>query len=154
MRSLSFGVTVCVIISVFALSHPQTSVAQSDTCTRADFEAVVDSAGGALRRINSEKKPLFQAKLRALREKNRWGDAEFRQKAVPFVQDEKTAAYDDRIRQRLFDITNLGTSDETPTAQPDCALLDELRKALADLVTALEAKWAHLFSKIDKALAS
>lgn len=140
---------IALIAAPAALSAP----AFAKECTRADFEAVVDQAGSTLRRINGQKKPLFQAKLRALREKRNWNDAQFRKMAVPFVQDAKIAAYDDQIRQRLFDITNLGTSGEDESAAgPDCALLEQLRSALNELVKTLEAKWAHMFAKIDKAL--
>lgn len=113
----------------------------------------MDEAGSTLRKINGRQKPEFQAKLRALREKRKWSDEEFRTKALPYVQDETITEFDDRIRQSLFEITNLGTTDEEPGAAPDCSLLEELRASLSNLVSSLEAKWAHMFAKIDKALA-
>lgn len=144
-------VAVCALLAAVGLSTDAN--AQTKECQRAEFEAVVDEAGRTLRQINGQQKPKFQMKLRALREKRGWSDKEFRQKATPFVQDEETTKYDERIRQRLFDITNLGTSESESATTADCKLLNELRSALGDLVEALEGKWSYLFAKIDKALA-
>lgn len=149
-RLASFVVAAAFMALI--LGWKGTAVAQ-DKCQRSDFEAVVDEAGSKLREINGKQKPNFQAKLRELREKRQWSDEEFREKALPFVQDEQITEFDDRIRQRLFEITNLGTPDADTTGEPDCALLEELRETLRDLVETLEAKWAHMFAKIDVALA-
>lgn len=120
-------------------------------CLRAEFEAVVDEAGDALRRSNGSKKPLFQSKLRQLREKKGWSDLEFRERALPFVQDPEITKYDDRIRERLFEITQLG-SDDDGSASADCTLLQDLKGTLEDLVATLEEKWTYMFAKIDRAL--
>ena len=133
-------------------SAAQSGTASAQACTRQQFEAVVDRAGSALRQINGANKPAFQAKLRVLREKRQWSDAEFRANAVPFVQDEKITELDDRIRNRLIEITTLGGEDETDAA-PDCDLLARLTAALDDLVASLEEKWAHMFAKLDAELA-
>ena len=152
-RAVCAALIPCAATAFAALlTGPLATPAHAETCSRAQFEAVVDEAGSALRQINGQNKPAFQARLRTLREKQQWSEAEFRANAVPFVQDAEITAFDDRIRNRLIEITTLGSDDET-SGPPDCALLEKLRSALDDLVATLEAKWAHMFAKLDRALA-
>ena len=48
----------------------------------------------SLRDLKIENRPVFQEKLRELKEKRKWTHDEFIEKAKPFVLDEKTAVYD------------------------------------------------------------
>ena len=63
-------------------------------CAKADFEAVVDDAAGALRDLNLQNKPAFQEKLRQLKDKRGWSHDAFLKEAAPFVRDDKIAVYD------------------------------------------------------------
>jgi hypothetical protein len=66
------------------------------------------------------------------------------------VRDETIAGYDKTSEELVARITGAGQA-ETP-AGPDCALLAGLRAALKTLVETQEAKWMHMFAKIEKEL--
>jgi hypothetical protein len=72
------------------------AVAQAPGCAKSDFESVVNEAGSVLRDLNRQNTPVFQAKLRALKEKRNWGNDEFLKQAEPFVRDERIVGYDQK----------------------------------------------------------
>lgn len=123
------------------------ATANAQTCARSDFEAVVDDAAEALRRLNAENKPVFQELLRTLKEKRGWDHDAYLREAAPFVQDEKIDALDQRSQDLLNDIANLG-EEGTSAPAPDCALLVELRQRMQDLVAAQTEKWTYMFTKL------
>jgi hypothetical protein len=132
----------------------QPVAAQSPTagsCTKADFEAVVDEAAGALRDLNQSNKPTFQEKLRLLKDKRGWSHDEFLKAAAPFVQDDRIRDYDQRSNELLDKITAMGQEGSTAKA-PDCALLSELHGNMKALVEAQQAKWTYMFGKLDAEL--
>jgi hypothetical protein len=121
-------------------------------CAKADFEAVVDDAAGALRDLNLQNKPAFQEKLRQLKDKRGWSHDAFLKEAAPFVRDDKIAVYDQDSERLLADISTLGQEGaEAPT--PDCALLADLKTRMQTLVDTQTAKWTYMFQKLDSALA-
>lgn len=121
-------------------------------CAKADFEAVVDDAAGALRDLNLQNKPAFQEKLRQLKDKRGWSHDAFLKEAAPFVRDDKIAVYDQDSERLLTDISTLGQEGaDAPT--PDCALLADLKTRMQTLVDTQTAKWTYMFSKLDAALA-
>jgi len=126
--------------------------AQAPTCAKADFEAVVDEAAGALRGLAQQNTPTFQSKLRQLKAKRRWSDEQFLKAAEPLVRDERIAEFDRRSEEFLLRITS-GGQTASAAAVPDCALLGELRATLRALVEAQKAKWAYMFEKLEAELA-
>lgn len=121
-------------------------------CGKADFEAVVDDAAGALRDLNLQNKPAFQEKLRQLKDKRGWSHDAFLKEAAPFVRDDKIAVYDQESERLLADISTLGQEGaEAPT--PDCTLLGGLKTRMQTLVDTQTAKWTYMFQKLDTALA-
>ena len=120
-------------------------------CDKADFEAVVDDAAGALRDLNMQNKPAFQEKLRQLKDKRGWSHDEFLQAAAPFVRDTKIAVYDQESEHLLTDISTLG-QEGADAATPDCALLADLKARMQKLVDTQTAKWSYMFQKLDAAL--
>jgi len=125
--------------------------AHAETCTREDFEAVVDDAAAALNQLNAKHKPDFQAQLRELKEKHGWDHATFMREAAPFVQDEQIAKYDQETADYLARISSLGEEGAT-AVKPDCKLLVEVRATMEGLVAAQKAKWTYMFEKIGQAL--
>jgi hypothetical protein len=124
----------------------------AEACTKADFEAVVDEAAAALRDLNSTSKPLFQEKLRQLKEKRGWSHDRFMKEAAPLVQDERIAEFDQKSAEYLERINSLG-SEGASAASPDCGLLATVRQNMAALVDQQKAKWAYMFDKIAAELA-
>lgn len=125
--------------------------AQAASCAKADFEQVVEQAAGALRELNFKNKPLFQEKLRSLKDKRGWSHDDFMKQAAPFVRDEKTEAFDKSTDELLSAIASMG--QEGANAQtPDCALLLELRARMTVLVETQTSKWSYMFDKIEAEL--
>ena len=124
---------------------------QTPACAKADFEAVVKEAGAVLHDLNAKNTPLFQGKLRQLKDKRSWSDEQFLKEAAPFVRDETIAGYDKKSEELVTRITGGGSQAEA--AAPDCALFAGLRADLKLLVDTQTAKWTHMFAKIEKELA-
>jgi hypothetical protein len=127
------------------------SAQRTPPCSKADFEAVVDEAAAALRNLNHQNTPQFQAKLRQLKDKRGWSYEQFLAGAAPFVRDEAIVGYDQKSEDFLASITQGGQSQAT-AASLNCALLVDLRGTLAALVETQKAKWTYMFDKIDTEL--
>ncbi len=120
-------------------------------CERADFEGVVAEAAGTLVDMNSRNTPLFQEKLRALKDKRKWTYDEFVSRAAPLVADDQITTYDQRSADYLVRINSMGDEGAT-SAKPDCKLLDTLRANMAALVDTQTQKWTYMFGKVDAEL--
>ena len=136
---------------LLALLGAPVAAPQTAACAKADFEAVVTEAGAALRALNARNTPPFQAKLRQLKDKRKWSNEQYLKEAEPFVRDETIAGYDKTSEELVARIAR-GGQTEAPAAA-DCALLADLRADLKTLVETQQAKWTHMFAKIEKELA-
>ena len=125
---------------------------QDEGCTREAFESVVGQSAAALRDLTSQNRPLFQARLRELKEKRGWAHDQFLKEAAPIVQDERTEAYDKQSATLLADIERMGAVGSA-AAKPDCAALARLRDRMEALVEAQREKWSYLINKVDQELA-
>lgn len=154
MRAQTCVVVVSLFVAMLAASRAALSqAAPAATCAKADFEAVVNAAGAALRDLAQQNTPVFQAKLRQLKDKRSWSNDEFLKRAEPLVRDEKIAGYDKKSEELVARITGGGSQGETAAAGPDCALLTELQGDLKLLVETQQAKWSHMLTKVDRELA-
>ena len=126
--------------------------AQAASCSKGDFESVVDQAAASLRDLTRQNTPQFQAKLRQLKDKRSWSNDQFMKEAEPFVRDDAIAGFDQKSEEFLGQIMSGGQS-QSASATPDCALLLELRAAMKALVETQRTKWAYMFDKLDKELA-
>ncbi len=120
-------------------------------CSKSDFEAVVDDAAAALRDLNAKHKPMFQERLRQLKDKRGWDHNTFMVEAATFVQDDKISEYDQLSVEYLDRINSLGTEGASATT-PDCKLLVDVRANMTALVAAQTLKWDYMFDKIGKEL--
>ena len=130
-----------------ALPGPRGALAQAK-CSKADFEAVVDDAAGALRGLAQQNTPQFQAKLRQLKVKRGWSDDQLLKEAEPLVRDDRIAEFDEKSADLLARITGGGQAGAAGDA-PDCTLLAGLRASMAALVETQKAKWTYMFDKIE-----
>ena len=121
------------------------------TCTRADFEAVVDTAAAALRDLNQKHKPAFQEKLRSLKEKRGWSHDQFLKEAAPLVRDVAIAGYERTTEELLDTISNLG-QEGSAAKTPDCGMLVQLQEHMKRLVATQTAKWDYMFGKVETEL--
>lgn len=145
------AVTALVLAGGAAHALAQAAEAAPGTCAKADFEAVVDEAGAALRDLNATNKPMFQDKLRALKDKRGWNTDQFLKEAAPYVKDDKIDVWDEQSNELLEKIANLG-QEGSAAATPDCNLLADLRGFLKTLVAAQTEKWSYMFGKLDTEL--
>ncbi len=143
------GMALPIVLALF-LSAP--TAAQDQGCTREAFESVVGQSAAALRELTSQNRPIFQARLRALRDKRGWAHDQFLKEAAPIVQDERTEAFDKTSSELLADIERMG-AEGSAAPKPDCAALARLRDRMEALVTAQRQKWAYLIQKVELELA-
>lgn len=134
----------CAPVAALAQDGPQ-------TCTKGQFEAVVDEAAEALRNLNQEKKPEFEDRLRQLKEKRGWSHEDFLKAAAPFVKDDAIDVFDTKSNGLLEKLSSAGDG-ATATKSPDCATLLELREQMKVLIETQNAKWAYMFGKLDAEL--
>jgi hypothetical protein len=148
------GAVVLVLLAPVDAGRPAFSqaAAPSAACAKADFEAVVNAAGAALRDLTQQNTPVFQAKLRQLKDKRSWSNDEFMKQAGPLVRDDTIAGYDKKSEELVARITGGGRA-ETEPATPNCALLTGLQADLKLLVATQQAKWTHMFARVDRELA-
>jgi hypothetical protein len=148
----------CLVLLLLVLSLAAGSPAQAGgagtaagVCAKADFEAVVDEAAAALRDLNMKNKPVFQEKLRQLKDKRGWSHDQFLKEGTSFVRDDKIEVYDQDSEWLLSDISSQG-QEGAEAKTPDCALLANLRGRMNVLVETQTAKWTYMFEKLDAAL--
>jgi len=141
---LAFALMVLVHLSASA------SATAAASCAREDFAQAVDRAGAALRQLNADNAPRLRAKLRELKDLRGWPDSGFEEKAYEILQDERMAALDMQANDLLAKLDTLGTVD--PSAEPDCAKLEELRAAGIELQATVKAKSAYTLAKLDQML--
>jgi hypothetical protein len=153
MRARACAVVVALLVpwagDGSALSQ---TAAASGQCAKADFEAVVNAAGAALRNLAQQNTPVFQGKLRQLKDKRNWSNDEFLKQAEPLVRDETIAGYDKRSEELVARITGGGSQGEAAAAAPDCTLLTSLQADLKLLLETQQAKWTHMLAKVDAEL--
>ena len=124
---------------------------QDPTCTRDAFEQAVGLSAAALRDLTGQNRPVFQTRLRELKDKRGWDHSQFLREAAPIVQDERTDAYDKESSTLLDEISRVGTEGSAaPT--PDCEALARLKGNMQALVDAQRSKWAYLIEKVEREL--
>ena len=92
--------------------------AQAASCSKGDFESVVDQAAASLRDLTRQNTPQFQAKLRQLKDKRSWSNDQFMKEAEPFVRDDAIAGFDQKSEEFLSQIMSGGQS-QSASATPD-----------------------------------
>src|SRR5512145_3198253 len=119
MRARACAVVVALLVPGAAGSALSQTAPAAGQCAKADFEAVVNAAGAALRDLAQQNTPLFQAKLRQLKDKRSWTNDEFMKQAEPLVRDETIAGFDKKSEELVARITGgSGRSEAEPA--PDC----------------------------------
>lgn len=138
-------VLLCTVLAALTASGLP---AHAQSCTKGEFESVVDEAARALSALNQQNTPSFQARLRQLKDKRGWSHDQFMSEAAPLVRDETIAGFDQKSEELLGRITSGGQSGASG-GEPNCALLAELRSQMQALVETQKAKWSYMFGKIE-----
>jgi hypothetical protein len=151
LKAALTGIALTALLMLaFAGSNP-VCAGGAAPCAKSEFEDVVDAAAGALRNLNSQNRPRFQAQLRQLKEKHGWDNDRFLKEAAPYVKDEQIEIYDEKTNGLIANISSLGQEGANAKA-PDCAMLSTLKTQMAVLVDTQTAKWSYMFEKLEKAL--
>jgi hypothetical protein len=153
MRTPVCAVLVVLLVSLGASRAALSQAAPAPACAKADFEAVVNAAGAALRDLTQQNRPVLLGKLHQLKDKRSWTSDEFPKQVQAIVSDETTAGFDKKSEELVARISSGGGRGEAETAAPDCTLLTGLQADLKLLVETQQAKWAHTFARIDQELA-
>lgn len=144
------GTSLAIALAISAGWAGASASARAEGCARGDFEAVVGEAAAALRSLTQKNKPVFQARLRQLKEKRGWSHDQFLKEASPLVQDETIARYDEQSSEFLAMIESMGAS--APASDASCKALGEVRAHMRSLVEVQQAKWTYMFGKVDQEL--
>jgi len=141
----------CAVVALLLALTGAGRTALAQGCAKSDFEAVVNAAGAALRDLAQQNTPMFQAKLRELKDKRSWTNDEFVKQAEPLVRDETIAGFDKKSEELVARITGGGGRSDSEPA-PDCAVLTGLQADLKLLVETQQAKWTHMLAKVQQEL--
>lgn len=153
MRLLVSAIALLLVLAT-ALS------ASAADCGREAFAGVVAQASAELAALNTAQKAGWHEKLQLLKARQGWTDADFVAKATPFVQDAKITEFDQGNKSLLARVPQLGAPAAFAGAVaslPDagdrnCAMLQELRALMAEVIENTRAKWGYMLSKVDLAL--
>lgn len=145
----SSGVLLALLAAALLLAGP--AVAQDPACKREAFEEAVGLSAAALRDLTGLNRPVFQIRLRELKDKRGWDHTQFLREAAPIVQDARTDAYDKESADLLEEIARMG-AEGSAAATPDCAALARLKGRMEALVDAQRGKWAYLIAKVEQEL--
>ncbi len=126
-------------------------MSRAATCTPEQFAAAVDKSGAALRAFNAEALPKLQDKLKQLKEKKGWDDADYEENALASVRDDRTTKLDAEAEDLIVKIDQLGRPPEK--GEPDCSKLAELEAAGLELLAVMKAKSTYTLTKLDASIA-
>ena len=89
-------------------------------CTPEDFAAAVDRSGSALRAFNEEALPKLQEKLKQLKERRGWSDAEYEEKGLGNLRDARSSQFDTDAEELIVKIDTLGRppAQSLPSSTP------------------------------------
>lgn len=124
---------------------------EASSCSKVEFESVVDDAAAALRDLNNKNRPAFQDQLRKLKDKRGWTNDQFLVEAAPYVKDDQIEVYDTATNDLLAKISTMGEEGATANV-PDCAMLQELRGQMTTLIATQADKWSYMFKKLSSEL--
>ncbi len=141
----------CALLTLALLLRAGPGAAQDLPCTREAFEQAVGLSAEALRDLTGQNRPVFQTRLRQLKDKRGWDHNQFLREAAPIVQDARTDAYDKESSTLLDEISRMG-AEGSAAPTPDCAALGRLKSNMQALVNAQRGKWAYLIEKVEREL--
>ncbi len=144
-RRLSCGLAV-VLAALASVSN--TSTADAQTCTRADFAAAVDRSGAQLRDYNVKAGPELVERMRRYAEAKKIPDDRAQDAALEAIQDAKLKELDEKSATLLLKVDSLGRVDDG--ASLDCAKLNEIKSASAVLLSVMREKSEYMQSRLDK----
>ena len=140
-----------IALAAFLISLvPGAPALHAATCTAKDFAAAVDQSGASLRAMTLEAQPKLQERMRRYRAVKKLGD-DYEDTALDAIQNPKLAAFDKKSSALLLTVDSLGRVPEG--TEPDCAKLEQLKSAAAELNTVIKAKSDYMLQRLDEKIA-
>lgn len=122
------------------------------TCTANDFAAAVDQSGASLRTLTLEVQPKLQERLKRYKQALQLPDTDDENLALNAIDDPKLEEFDKKSSQLLLTVDSLGRIPDGE--EPDCAKLEELKMAAAELNTVIKAKSDYMLKRLDEKIAA
>lgn len=138
---------VLFLVALAAVAPPSVAA----TCTAKDFATAVDQSGASLRTLTLEAQPKLQERLRRYKEALNLNDTDYENSALDAIQDTTLNDYDSKSSELLMRVDSLGRVPEG--SEPDCAKLDEVKLAAAQLNTVIKAKSDYMLKRLDEKIA-
>ncbi len=126
--------------------------AQQGQCDPAAFREAIAAASASFTLLREKNGKIFQENLQKLRGLNNWPEAEYVANATPFVRDESTAALDAANQALLTKVQSLDAASAN-TEPGRCAMLNEVKLAMQQVVANTVSKWEHMLDKVTRASA-
>lgn len=145
MRSL----LAVLVLATSLVVNARASVAAN--CTAKDFAAAVDQSGASLRALTLEAQPKLQERMRRYKSALNLSDTDYENSALDAIQDPKLEEFDKKSSELLLTVDSLGRVPEG--AEPDCAKLDEVKTAAAELNTIIKTKSDYMLKRLDEKIA-
>ncbi len=128
-----------------------TSASVAATCTAKDFAVAVDQSGASLRTLTLEAQPKLQERMRRYKAALNLGDTDYENSALDAIQDSKLDEFDKKSSELLLTVDSLGRAPEG--TEPDCAKLEQVKTAAAELNTIIKAKSDYMLQRLDEKIA-
>lgn len=140
------------LLAVMAAIVANAPAAFAATCTANDFAAAVDQSGASLRTLTLELQPKLQERLKRYKQALQLPDTDDENLAMNAIEDPKLDEFDKKSSQLLLTVDSLGRIPDGET--PDCAKLEELKMAAAELNTVIKAKSDYMLKRLDEKIAA
>ncbi|MFT3730309.1 MAG: DUF1134 domain-containing protein [Hyphomicrobium sp.] len=120
-------------------------------CTANDFAAAVDQSGASLRAMTIEVQPKLQERLKRYKEALKLPAADYEGSVLDATQDATLDDFDKKSGELLLTVDSLGRVPDG--TEPDCAKLEQLKAAAAQLNTVIKAKSDYMLKRLDEKIA-
>jgi hypothetical protein len=139
----SIAATLALLVSVRA--------AEAATCTANDFATAVDQSGASLRALTLEAQPKLQERMRRYKAAKNLADDTYENTALDAIRDKKLDDLDKKSSDLLLTVDSLGRVENG--APPDCAKLERVKAAAAELNKVIKAKSDYMLRRLDEKIA-
>ncbi len=145
------GVTALAAAAVLTLAMPFIVLADPVAdCGKPAFQQAVAEASAALNDLNRRNGQLLQEKMQRLKASKGWSDNDLAANAKALISDETTAAMDAQGKALVAKAGTLNA--EGASAEKLCALLQDVRALMGEIVGNARSRWDYMLAKIDTAL--
>lgn len=138
-------------VAMTAVLFANVPASAETTCTANDFAAAVDQSGASLRTLTLEVQPKLQEGIKRYKNALNLPSADDEEIAIKAINDPKLEEFDQKSSQLLLTVDSLGRIPDGE--KPDCAKLDQLKAAAAELNTVIKAKSDYMLRRLDEKIA-